>query len=272
MTQFFSTQWTRASAVAAITLLMAACGKGQQQAAAPRAAATSRPRRRSPSSTARPFHAMPTRLPEGPAARQAGDRRHRGRKESGPGSDDQHAAARRPGREGWSGQGSGRRHAARSVAHADPGGRRRAEVCEGQRTDGRRNCTPRTMRATGQDGVSRLAHPGARPRKRPMPLIKKIKGGAKFEDVAKAESTDNSKANGGDLGWFTTGAHGQAVRRCRQGAEERRDHARAGADPVWLARHQARRYARRRRRSTRSSRSCQQCASCRRNFRPTSKT
>jgi peptidyl-prolyl cis-trans isomerase C len=34
-------------------------------------------------------------------------------------------------------------------------------------------------------------------------LIKKIKGGAKFEDVAKAESTDNSKANGGDLGWFT---------------------------------------------------------------------
>jgi peptidyl-prolyl cis-trans isomerase C len=34
-------------------------------------------------------------------------------------------------------------------------------------------------------------------------LIKKIKGGAKFEDVAKAESSDNSKNNGGDLGWFT---------------------------------------------------------------------
>jgi len=34
-------------------------------------------------------------------------------------------------------------------------------------------------------------------------LVKKIKSGAKFEDVAKAESTDNSKANGGDLGWFT---------------------------------------------------------------------
>ncbi len=36
-------------------------------------------------------------------------------------------------------------------------------------------------------------------------LIKKIKGGAKFEDVAKADSTDGSKANGGDLGWFTAG-------------------------------------------------------------------
>ena len=34
-------------------------------------------------------------------------------------------------------------------------------------------------------------------------LIKKLKGSAKFEDVAKAESTDNSKTNGGDLGWFT---------------------------------------------------------------------
>jgi peptidyl-prolyl cis-trans isomerase C len=34
-------------------------------------------------------------------------------------------------------------------------------------------------------------------------IIKKLKAGAKFEDLAKAESTDNSKASGGDLGWFT---------------------------------------------------------------------
>jgi peptidyl-prolyl cis-trans isomerase C len=35
-------------------------------------------------------------------------------------------------------------------------------------------------------------------------LTKKIKGGAKFEDVAKAQSIDTgSKVNGGDLGWFT---------------------------------------------------------------------
>jgi peptidyl-prolyl cis-trans isomerase C len=36
-------------------------------------------------------------------------------------------------------------------------------------------------------------------------VIKKLKSGAKFEDIAKAQSTDTgSKNNGGDLGWFTT--------------------------------------------------------------------
>jgi peptidyl-prolyl cis-trans isomerase C len=34
-------------------------------------------------------------------------------------------------------------------------------------------------------------------------IIKKLKGGAKFEELAKTESSDNSKTNGGDLGWFT---------------------------------------------------------------------
>ena len=30
-----------------------------------------------------------------------------------------------------------------------------------------------------------------------------LEKGAKFEDVAKKESMDRSKTNGGDLGWFT---------------------------------------------------------------------
>src|SRR5271169_2909500 len=37
MTHFLSTPWTRASIVTAIVLMMAACGKGQQQTAAPAA-------------------------------------------------------------------------------------------------------------------------------------------------------------------------------------------------------------------------------------------
>jgi len=52
-------------------------------------------------------------------------------------------------------------------------------------------------------------------------LIKKIKGGAKFEDVAKASSTDGSKANGGDLGWFTltrmAKPFGDAVKNLKKG-------------------------------------------------------
>jgi peptidyl-prolyl cis-trans isomerase C len=34
-------------------------------------------------------------------------------------------------------------------------------------------------------------------------IVKKLKGGAKFEDLAKSQSIDGSKTNGGDLGWFT---------------------------------------------------------------------
>jgi peptidyl-prolyl cis-trans isomerase C len=53
-------------------------------------------------------------------------------------------------------------------------------------------------------------------------LIKKIKGGAKFEDVAKAQSKDTgSKPSGGDLGWFTLGRmvkpFGDAVKSLKKG-------------------------------------------------------
>ncbi|WP_343312923.1 peptidylprolyl isomerase [Brucella sp. BE17] len=36
-------------------------------------------------------------------------------------------------------------------------------------------------------------------------IIKKLEGGAKFEDLAKESSTDGSAANGGDLGYFSEG-------------------------------------------------------------------
>lgn len=52
--------------------------------------------------------------------------------------------------------------------------------------------------------------------------IKKLKAGAKFEDLAKANSTDNgSKNNGGDLGWFNTSRmvkpFGDAVKGLKKG-------------------------------------------------------
>jgi len=34
-------------------------------------------------------------------------------------------------------------------------------------------------------------------------IVQRLKAGEKFEDLAKAESMDSSKSNGGDLGWFT---------------------------------------------------------------------
>jgi len=34
-------------------------------------------------------------------------------------------------------------------------------------------------------------------------IIQRLKAGESFEDLAKAESMDSSKSNGGDLGWFT---------------------------------------------------------------------
>jgi peptidyl-prolyl cis-trans isomerase C len=52
-------------------------------------------------------------------------------------------------------------------------------------------------------------------------VIKRLKGGAKFEDVAKAQSIDNSKTSGGELGWFTTARmvkpFGDAVKGLKKG-------------------------------------------------------
>ncbi len=85
------------------------------------------------------------------------------------------------------------------AAHADPGGRRVAEVPEGQRTDGCGTaCRIRYAIAAMDKTEYHAAHILVPTKEKAEQLIKKIKGGAKFEDVAKAESTDNSKANGGD--------------------------------------------------------------------------
>jgi peptidyl-prolyl cis-trans isomerase C len=52
-------------------------------------------------------------------------------------------------------------------------------------------------------------------------IIKKLKGGAKFDELAKTESSDGSKSNGGDLGWFTLARmvkpFGDAVKSLKKG-------------------------------------------------------
>ena len=179
------------------------------------------------------------RLPEGSAARQAGNRCDPGGEESGPGSDDQHAAHRRASRERRPGKGSGRRHPHRPVAHADSGGRRRAEVREEPTSPSDQELHAAYDAATDKTEYH-AAHILVPTKEKAEQLIKKIKGGAKFEDVAKAESTDNSKTNGGDLGWFTTARmvkpFGDAVKTLKKGDITQR----ARADPVRLAHHQAR--------------------------------
>ena len=88
-------------------------------------------------------------------------------------------------------------------------------------------------------------------------LIAQIKGGAKFEDLAKKSSKDTGSAeNGGDLDFAKPESLRARVRRRADQAEEGRDDRRAGEEPVRLPHHPPRGHARsgRSRPSTRSSR------------------
>jgi parvulin-like peptidyl-prolyl isomerase len=140
------------------------------------------------------------RLLEGTAARQTAYRRDRGREEPGPRSDDQHAAHRGAGREGRAAKRSRCRHAYCAAAHQE------LHAAYDAATDKTEYHASHILVPTKEKAEQ---------------LIKKLKGGAKFEDVAKAESTDNSKANGGDLGWFTTARmvkpFGDAVKSLKKG-------------------------------------------------------
>src|SRR3984885_5875429 len=219
MTQFFSTQWTRVSTVAAITILLAACGKGQQAAVAP--AATDKP--------ATP----PVAIVDGtPISRDAYDVYLKGLLRGKPASDvtadeknqvldqmiNMQLIATQAEKDGLEKDPDVATRIAllRTQILADAAAQKYVKSNEPSDTDLHAAYDAATDKT--EYHASHLLGPT---KEKAEQLIKKIKGAAKFEDVAKAESTDNSKANGGDLGWFTTARmvkpFGDAVKNLKKG-------------------------------------------------------
>jgi peptidyl-prolyl cis-trans isomerase C len=201
MTHFFSTQWTRVSTVAAITLLLAACGKGQQAVARPVAADKS----------ATP----PVAVVDGtPISRDAFDDYLKGLLRGKPATDvtpdeknqvldqmiNMQLIAAQAEKDGLQKDPDVATRIAllRTQILADAAAQK--YVKSNQPSDQELHAAYDAATDKTEYHASHILVPT---KEKAEQLIKKIKGGAKFEDVAKAESTDNSKANGGDLGWFT---------------------------------------------------------------------
>jgi peptidyl-prolyl cis-trans isomerase C len=220
MTQFFSAQWTRVSTVAAITLLLAACGKGQQ-AAAP--AAADKPATTTP----------PVAVVDGtPISRDAYEDYLKGLLRGKPEADvtadekdkvldqmiNMQLIAAQGEKEGLANDPDVATRLAllRTQILADAAAQKYVKSHEPSDQE-----LHAAYDAATDKTEYRASHILVPTKEKADQLIKKLKGGAKFEDVAKAESTDNSKANGGDLGWFTTARmvkpFGDAVKNLKKG-------------------------------------------------------
>jgi peptidyl-prolyl cis-trans isomerase C len=202
MTQFFSTQWTLRSTVAAITLLLAACGKGEQAVVAP--AAADKP--------ATP----PVAVVDGTTiSREAYDDYLKSLLRGKPVSDvtaeeknqvldqmiNMQLIATQAEKDGLQKDPEVATRVAllRTQILADAAAQKYVKSNEPSDQE-----LHAAYDAATDKTEYHAAHILVPTKEKADQLIKKIKGGAKFEDVAKAESTDNSKTNGGDLGWFTT--------------------------------------------------------------------
>ena len=218
MTQFFSLTLTRASALAAITLLLGACGKGQQAAA--------------PAVADKPVSAPPVAVVDGtPISRDAFEDYLKGLLRGKPESDvtaeekdkvlDQMINMQLIAAQGE-----------KDGLDKDPDTATRLALVRTQiLADAAAQKYVKSNEPTDQELHAaydaadktefRASHILVPTKEKGEQIIKKLKGGAKFEDLAKAESTDNSKANGGDLGWFTTARmvkpFGDAVKGLKKG-------------------------------------------------------
>jgi len=219
MTHFFRAQWTCVSAVAAITLMLAACGKGQQAATAPAAA----------DKTAAP----PVAIVDGtPISRDAYDDYLKGLLRGKPVTDvtaeeknqvldqmiNMQLIATQAEKDGLDKDPEVATRIAllRTQILADAAAQK--YVKSNEPTDVELHAA---YDAATDKTEYHASHILVATKEKAEQLIKKIKGGAKFEDVAKAESTDNSKTNGGDLGWFTLARmvkpFGDAVKALKKG-------------------------------------------------------
>jgi peptidyl-prolyl cis-trans isomerase C len=206
MTQFLSTPWTRLSIVTALAVLMAACGKGQPPATAPTTTA--------PATAATP----PVATVDGtPITRDQYDFFLKSLLQGRPSTEltpEQRAqildemisldllAAQ----------------ASKDGLDKDPDVATRLDVvrmrvlADSQSTKFLKGKEPTDAElqaeyATAVGAMDKTEYHGEHilvaTKEQAEAAIKKIKAGAKFEDVAKTDSTDSSKTNGGDLGWFT---------------------------------------------------------------------
>jgi peptidyl-prolyl cis-trans isomerase C len=220
MTQFFRTQWTHASTVAAITLLLAACGKGQQAAAPPAAG------------KAAPAAAAVAVVDGTSISRDAYDDYLKGLLRGKPATDvtaeeknqvldqmiNMQLIAAKAEKDGLEKDPDVATKLAllRTQVLADAAAQK--YIKSNEPTDQELHAAYDAATDKTEYHASHILVPT---KEKAVQLIKKIKGGAKFEDVAKAESTDNSKANGGDLGWFTTARmvkpFGDAVKSLKKG-------------------------------------------------------
>jgi peptidyl-prolyl cis-trans isomerase C len=222
MTQFFSSPWARMSTVAAIAVLMTACGKGQQAAAPatadkPAAASTVATVDGTPISRADYEIYLKSLLQGRPTTELTAEQRNQVLDEM----ISMHLIAAQALKEGL---------------EKDPEVASRLEVLrmrvladsESQKILKGKEPTDAELHAEYDSDIAAMdkteykaRHILVATKEQGEAAIKKIKGGAKFEDVAKAESTDGSKANGGDLGWFTVARmakpFGDAVKTLKKG-------------------------------------------------------
>jgi peptidyl-prolyl cis-trans isomerase C len=220
MTQFFSAQWTRASTVAAITLLLAACGKGQQAAVV------------APTASAKPAAASVAVVDGTPISRDAYDDYLKGLLRGKPATDvtadeknqvldqmiNMQLIAAQAEKDGLEKDPDVATRVAllRTQILADAAAQK--YVKSNEPSDQELHAAYDAATDKTEYHASHILVPT---KEKADQLIKKIKGGAKFEDVAKSDSTDNSKSNGGDLGWFTVARmvkpFGDAVKGLKKG-------------------------------------------------------